>query len=141
MGGRLLEKELGEPAAGEPKLHDAELTIAREHGFASRAALKKAVATREAQSRCERVWTDSSVSSGRGDVPGLTALIRACPALRESLDAPLFDFGAPAIRVAVDRKNLRIGRCPVAGRSEHQPPERLGTWELRGLGQCRRRSC
>jgi ankyrin repeat protein len=98
---------VGRDLVGRAVLHNAQLAIARELGFENWSQLKKEVLLREA-SALERALEQLKEVIQRGDVAGFERQIEARPSLRTKLNDPLFEFGAPAIRKAVQLKNLAM---------------------------------
>lgn len=85
-------------------LHDAQSVVAREYGFESWLRLKEEVEKQQEAARRSAVDQFHN-SVRRGAVDELQKLFQEHPFLKEKLDAPLFAFGSPAIRVAVEQKN------------------------------------
>jgi ankyrin repeat protein len=98
---------MGRHAVGQAKLHDAQLAIAREYGFENWSKLRKEVLEREARV-LEPLLMQLRTAIERGDVAAFENLMEAQPALRKRLNNPLFEFGSPAIRKAVNLKNLAM---------------------------------
>ncbi len=97
----------GRGPIGLPKLHDAQLAIAREYGFENWSKLRKEVLEREARVPGHLLERLRKVIE-RGDLAAFGALIEAHPALRDRLNDPLFEFGSPAIRKAVGLKDIAM---------------------------------
>jgi ankyrin repeat protein len=95
---------LGRAAGSEPRLHDAQLALAREYGFANWAALKEEVERRENEA-LEPALGQFRDAVRTGNVAALEILLEAHPALKSKLNEPFFDFGKPAILQAVVLKN------------------------------------
>jgi len=98
------EKSETQILAADFSLHDAQSVIAREHGFPSWARLKEEVAKRIQAARQSIVDQFHNLVR-RGATDELRTLLAEHSFLKETLDAPLFAFGSPAIRIAVDQKN------------------------------------
>lgn len=108
------------------RLHDAQSVIAREYGFDSWARLKAEVEKR-ADAALKPVLEDFCRLVQRGAVEELRVLLAEHPVLKKHLDAPLFDFGSPAMRMAVNQKNLPLieflleAGADINKRSEWEP--------------------
>lgn len=79
-------------ARPEAKLTQAQLGIAREHGFASWRALREKIQTIELERFRDVVQS--------GDVEATRRLLEGSEALRKKVNDPLFDFGRRAVHVA-----------------------------------------
>jgi len=122
-------KATGRQVSGPFKLSDAHWTIAREYGFENWAELKKEIAQRRSQVELPLQSFQHAVRSG--DVHGLRRLLARHPELKKQLNEPLFDFASPAIRVAVDRKDLAmIDALLAAGADINQRSK----WQPGGFG-------
>lgn len=89
------------PAAGEFKLSDAQLVIARTYGFASWPKLKHKI---DALTKTPLdVFIDAV---RRGDTDTVRDLISRHPDLKDEINAPHFDFGRPAPQAARDHLDL-----------------------------------
>jgi hypothetical protein len=88
-------------------LSEAQLVLAREHGFASWPRLRERIAT----FRAEQGDVEAQIESFKAkieldDAQGLRQVLERHPALRQKIDAPLFAFGQPAIVAASHRRAL-----------------------------------
>ncbi len=90
-------------------LSEAQLVIAREHGFPSWPRLKRHV---EASRPDDSASVDAFKQAvQKGDVAKLRTLLRTHPSLKAQIDAPLFSFDSPAILSAAsncDRKMVDV---------------------------------
>ena len=120
----------GSPPAAEARLHQAQLAIAREHGFKNWGDLKREVSRREQQEH-ESVLESFRQIVRRGDVAGFRRLLVAHPGLHLKLDDPLFDFDSPAILTAVARKDVAmVDALLEAGANINQRSQ----WKAGGFG-------
>lgn len=95
------------PAAGEVALHDAQLVIAREHGFASWAKLKRHLENLALETASlEELLEALKQAVDSCDARQIDALLRRYPALAARINEPLFDDGSPAIVAACEDRAL-----------------------------------
>lgn len=119
-------KSDGQILAAGLRLHDAQSVIAREYGFDSWPKLKEEVEKRAA-ARLQPLIDQFRNLVRRGAADELRDLLRENPSLKAKLDAPLFAFGSPAIRIAADQKNrglvevLLAAGADINKRSEWAP--------------------
>ena len=87
-------------------LSDAQLVIAREHGFQSWPKLKQHVEAAQPDAQAALESFKSAVYTG--NTRKLRTLLRTVPGLRDHVNAPLFSFDSPAIRIAAERKDRNL---------------------------------
>ena len=101
------------PSAGEPSLRDAQIVIAREHGYPSWAEFKTAVAT--ADPGRQPSASDALIAAVRaGDLATVDELVGKTPGLARTPDS----FGALPLVEAADRGALEIARRLLAAGSD-----------------------
>jgi ankyrin repeat protein len=87
-------------------LSEAQLVLAREHGFASWPRLKRHV---EATQPDDAASVDAFKQAvQKGDAARLRTLFRTHPALKAQIDAPLFSFDSPAILSAASKSDRKM---------------------------------
>jgi ankyrin repeat protein len=88
-------------------LSEAQLVIAREHGFPSWARMKERIAAIRAEHGDAEAQVETFVLQVEaGDASALRQTFERFPALRRKIGDPLFEFGRPAIVAARDRREV-----------------------------------
>lgn len=108
-------------------LADAQFVLAREYGFASWPALKQRIEKRAMAHRPPLEQFKHAVHAG--DAKAVRALLERHAEVRESLDAPVFSFGAPAL-VAVSDEHVDVIDVLLAFGAD---PNRRSTWWAGGF--------
>ncbi|HZO44389.1 MAG TPA: ankyrin repeat domain-containing protein [Xanthobacteraceae bacterium] len=112
------------PTPEEFKLADAQLVIARGHGFESWARLRHKI---DALTKSPVELFIAAVHNG--DVDDVRDLIKAHPDLAGRINEPLFDFQQPAIHIA--RGNVAMLDLLIAHGADINAKS---TWEMGGFG-------